>query len=178
VTESPTNDAEKDREPTGATESSTHNEDQGSIFKINKYQKRKSEKGFKGIIASSSSKPAEETDADSDRAPSELQSNGSHRDGRKFSDGARGGGDGGWVCKTCHFSGNHGNECEMCQQRKKDSCDEGDVKNRKKRKNLNRSRLKAGFSIRVNEARDRQKRIAQKISSNIEEYCRKVYECV
>lgn len=170
---------EKDRELKENIESTTDDKDQKSKLKIEKFQKRKSFDDNVGIgidiIKNPSSQPAQGADTESDRSPNEVKGTGAKSEVRECSEGTqRQDDDSGWVCKICHNAGNLSSECEMCLQRKKDSYDEGDIKNRKKRKNLNRSRLKAGHSIRMDEERDRQKKIAKRISSNIEEYCKKV----
>lgn len=77
----------------------------------------------------------------------------------------------GWNCKICCMSGNQSAECKMCRQTKKELCDEDNIKNRRKRKNLNRSRIKAGRSVRVKDARDKQRRDAREIARNIKDYC-------
>lgn len=83
----------------------------------------------------------------------------------------------GWICKICHMSGNQQKQCEMCKQERKDSHDEENIKNRRKRKNMNRSKLHAGQSIRVDKERNRQKLIAEDIANNIRDYCQKVVQC-
>lgn len=83
----------------------------------------------------------------------------------------------GWICKICHMSGNQQKQCEMCKQERKDSHDEENIKNRRKRKNMNRSKLNAGQSIRVDKERNRQKLIAEDIANNIRDYCQKVVQC-
>lgn len=80
----------------------------------------------------------------------------------------------GWTCKICYMSGNQSTECKMCKQTKKDLSDEDNIKNRRKRTNLNRSRLKAGHSLKVKDERDKQKQIARDIARNITDYCKEV----
>lgn len=78
----------------------------------------------------------------------------------------------GWTCKICYMNGNQGTECKMCRQTKKELNDEDNIKNRRKRKNLNRSRLKAGHSVRVKDERDKQRKVARDIARNIIDYCK------
>uniref|UniRef100_A0A8W8LF95 Calpain catalytic domain-containing protein n=1 Tax=Magallana gigas TaxID=29159 RepID=A0A8W8LF95_MAGGI len=78
----------------------------------------------------------------------------------------------GWTCKICYMSGNKSTECKMCKQTKKELSDEGNIKNRRKRTNLNRSRLKAGHSLKVKDERDKQKKVARDIARNITDYCK------
>ncbi|XP_052719563.1 calpain-15-like isoform X2 [Crassostrea angulata] len=78
----------------------------------------------------------------------------------------------GWTCKICYMSGNQSTECKMCKQTKKELSDEDNIKNRRKRKNLNRSRLKAGHSLKVKDERDKQKKVARDIARNITDYCK------
>uniref|UniRef100_K1PA48 Calpain-D n=1 Tax=Magallana gigas TaxID=29159 RepID=K1PA48_MAGGI len=70
------------------------------------------------------------------------------------------------------MSGNQSTECKMCKQTKKELSDEDNIKNRRKRTNLNRSRLKAGHSLKVKDERDKQKQIARDIARNITDYCK------
>ncbi|XP_062585564.1 calpain-D-like [Saccostrea cucullata] len=143
---------------------------------INKYDKKKEEEdigtGIKSII-NRQSDSAEAVVRESVQTSSSAVDhfNGANSDSQDLgSDKQKS--SGGWTCKICHKGGNLKLDCQMCKQRKKESIDEGDIKNRKKRKQLNRSRLKAGRSIRVDKERDRQKQIAQQIFINITDYCR------
>ncbi|XP_061164803.1 calpain-D-like [Saccostrea echinata] len=170
---------EKDKELDNSSEKVTHKED--PEFKINKYDKKKEKENVgTGIKTITNKQPNSAQAADKESVQTSSLStdhvNGANYDAQGHGDDKQKLSDG-WTCKICHKSGNLDLDCKMCQERKKESIDEGDIKNRKKRKQLNRSRLKAGRSIRVDKERDRQKKIAQQIATNIKEYCKKNSTC-